>query len=66
MLVGGYLQRVFGFQITDARLWVQPNFDTNRLGQQPLVLELKYLRRFSGRLIAERSLKEMRRHGQIG
>jgi hypothetical protein len=46
-------------------LWAQPNFETTRIGQQPLALELKYLRGLKGRLIAERSLKEMRRHGPI-
>ena len=65
VLAGGYLLRFFGLQVYDARLWVQPNFDTSRIGQQPLVLELKYLRSLKGRLIAERSLKEMRRHGTI-
>jgi hypothetical protein len=65
VLAGGYLLRFFGLQVYDARLWVQPNFDPTRLGQQPLVLELKYLRGLKGRLIAERSLKEMRRHGNV-
>ncbi|MDC0994034.1 chalcone isomerase family protein [bacterium] len=45
---------------------MQPRFDPNRLGQQPLVLELEYLRGVKGQLIAERSLKEMSRHGPIG
>jgi len=65
VLAGGYLLRFFGLQVYDARLWVQPGFDAARLGQQPLVLELKYLRGLKGRLIAERSLKEMRRHGPV-
>ena len=65
VLAGGYLLRFFGLQVYDARLWIQPSFDATRLGQQPLVLELKYLRALKGRLIAERSLKEMRRHGPI-
>ena len=65
VLSGGYLLRFFGLQVYDARLWVQRDFDANRLGQQPLALELKYLRGLKGRLIAERSLKEMRRHGTV-
>ena len=65
VLAGGYLLRFFGLQVYDARLWAQPNFETTRIGQQPLALELKYLRGLKGRLIAERSLKEMRRHGPI-
>lgn len=65
VLSGGYLLRFIGLQVYDARLWVQPDFEANRLGQQPLVLELKYLRGLKGRLIAERSLKEMRRHGSV-
>ena len=65
VLAGGYLLRFLGMQIYDARLWVQPDFDPNRLGQQALVLELKYLRGLRGRLIAERSIKEMRRHASF-
>lgn len=64
-LAGGYLLRFLGLQIYDARLWVQPNFNPRRLGEQPLVLELKYLRGLKGRLIAERSIKEMRRHDSL-
>lgn len=65
VLAGGYLLRFLGMQVYDARLWVQPNFEPTLVGQQPLVLELKYLRNLRGRLIAERSLKEMRRHGPV-
>jgi Chalcone isomerase-like len=50
----------FGLQVYDARLWVLPGFDASRFDGHPFALELRYLRTLKGRLIAERSLKEMR------
>jgi Tfp pilus assembly protein PilV len=47
--------------VYDATLWVTPDFRADRFEQYPLALELTYLRSLSGRAIAERSLKEMRR-----
>lgn len=55
----------FGLQVYDARLWVGNGFEPARFEQQPFALELEYARSLDGRLIAERSLEEMRRLGRI-
>lgn len=55
----------FGLHVYDARLWVGPGFDAARFAEIPLALELIYARTLHGRLIAERSLEEMRRLGAI-
>jgi hypothetical protein len=65
-LTGSRLQgeatlRYFGLRVYHARLWTQPEFRPNQIGEQPLVLELEYLRDLKGRAIAERSLQEMQR-----
>jgi Chalcone isomerase-like len=52
---------VFGFNIYDAKLWAGENFSATSYNKEPFALELRYLRNFSGSMIAERSLKEMRR-----
>jgi hypothetical protein len=57
--------RFFGLSIYDARLWVAPGFRAAAYAQHTLALELTYLRSLSGKAIAERSLKEMRRAGTI-
>jgi hypothetical protein len=57
--------RFFGLDIYDARLWVSAGFRAAAYAQHPLALELTYLRSLSGRAIAERSLKEMRRIGTV-
>ena len=46
-----------------ARLWVGDGFDAAQFERHPLALELIYARSLSGRLIAERSLDEMKRSG---
>jgi Chalcone isomerase-like len=56
---------VFGFNIYDAKLWVEPDFVAANYGTESLALELRYLRNFTGTSIAERSLKEMRRLGEV-
>jgi hypothetical protein len=56
---------VFGFNIYDAKLWVEPDFSAANYSREGFALELKYLRQFSGSSIAERSLKEMRRLGSV-
>lgn len=55
----------FGLHVYDARLWVLEAFDAERFEHMPLALELEYARTLRGRLIAERSLDEMRRLGEI-
>lgn len=58
--------RVYGFSIYDAKLWVTEGFSVSNYANSSFALELHYLRNFSGEMIAERSLKEMRRIGQVG
>jgi hypothetical protein len=53
--------RVWGFEVYDASLWTAPGFVPAQAEGQLLALELRYLRDFAGKDIAERSLKEMRR-----
>lgn len=67
-LQGSGRLRFLGLRVYDARLWVagQPVADTpDGWDGLPLALELQYLRRLVGRQIAERSLEEMRRQGEI-
>lgn len=56
---------VYGFSIYDARLWAGESFAVSNYATEPFALELRYLRNFSGAMIAERSLKEMRRLGAV-
>jgi hypothetical protein len=56
---------VLGFNIYDARLWATENFSVSDFSKHGFALELQYLRNFSGKMIAERSLKEMRRLGTV-
>jgi hypothetical protein len=56
----------FGLHVYDARLWVREAFDAAEFERQAFALELEYGRALYGRLIAERSLDEMRRLGEIG
>lgn len=56
---------VYGFNIYDAKLWTAEDFSAANYAVQPFALELRYLRNFSGTMIAERSLKEMRRLGEV-
>lgn len=66
LLQGSGRLSFFGLQVYDARLWVSDGFDAARFEQQPFALELEYARTLYGRLIAERSLEEMKRAGRIG
>ena len=65
-LIGKGRLEVWGFQVYDARLWGLPGFKPVNLTSQPFALELAYLRDFSSKDIAERSLTEMRRSAAIG
>jgi Chalcone isomerase-like len=53
--------RVLGFEVYNARLWVAPDFISERFAQHDFALEIAYLRDFDRVDIAKRSLKEMRR-----
>lgn len=57
--------RFLGMQVYHARLWADADFTPEQLGEQPLTLELEYLRAFRGKAIAERSIVEMRRAGSF-
>lgn len=65
-LQGEATLRFIGLRVYHARLWTLPDFRSEKLGEQPLVLELDYLRDLKGSAIAERSLQEMRRVGSLG
>ncbi len=60
-LAGSGRLRFLGLHVYDARLWVRDAFAADRFEDAPLALELEYARNLVGRLIAERSLEEMRR-----
>jgi Chalcone isomerase-like len=64
-LQGEATLRYFGFRVYHARLWTLPDFRASQSAEQPLVLELEYLRNLQGSAIAERSLKEMQRGGRF-
>ena len=64
-LIGKGRLVVWGFQVYDARLWALPGFKSDNLPNQPFALELSYLRDFSSKDTAERSIKEMRRSASI-
>ncbi len=55
--------KVWGLEVYRARLWTHPDFQPQDPVAVPLALELEYLRKFTGRSIAERSIQEMRRIG---
>lgn len=55
----------FGLRVYDARLWTLATFRPQDYAQHAFALELHYLRRLDGAAIAERSLVEMRRVGEV-
>jgi hypothetical protein len=57
--------RFFGLRIYTATLFAERNFDPAFYAQTPLKLGIHYQRPLEGRLIAERSLLEMKRLGKI-
>lgn len=59
--VGGGLLRVFGFQVYNAYLWTPGGSSFDRA--KPYILDLHYLRTFSAKQLAERSIDEMRGQG---
>ena len=62
-LLGSGRLTFLGLHIYDARLWTADEFVADRFDRHPLALELQYGRTLYGRLIAERSLEEMKRQG---
>lgn len=57
--------RFFGLHVYDARLWAPAPVSADGWASTTLALELAYARTLYGRAIAERSLEEMRRQGEI-
>ena len=57
--------RFFGLRIYDARLWAGPQFEAANFGAYPLALELTYDRPFTGAAIAQRSIEEIERQGDL-
>lgn len=64
-LQGEGRMRFFGLQIYDIRLWAPRPVGADDWVQAPLALELAYARTLYGAAIADRSLEEMRRQGDI-
>jgi hypothetical protein len=58
--------RFFGLLVYDIRLWTsQPRIPDDDWARTPLALEIEYARALDGKLIAERSIEEMRRSGPL-
>ncbi len=57
--------RFFGLRIYDARLWASPRFEAANFGAHPLALELIYHRAFTSAAIAQRSIDEIERQGEL-
>jgi hypothetical protein len=57
--------RFLGLHVYDARLWAPEPVPADAWPGATLALELAYARTLQGRAIAERSLQEMRRQGEI-
>jgi hypothetical protein len=64
-LSGATRYTYWGFDIYQARLWVEPGFASQDPWRSRFALELQYLRDFKGRDIAQRSLQEMRKLGPL-
>jgi len=64
-LIGSGRLRYFGFSVYDASLWALPDFKVAQISQQRFALCLSYLRAFTARDIAQRSLQEIRRMHQV-
>lgn len=64
-LQGQGLLRFLGLRVYDARLWVTEGFKPEDYTLHPVALELEYARELVGKRIAERSLVEMRKVGEV-
>ena len=54
-----------GLNVYSAKLWVTDGFKPDDFFSHPVALELEYARALVGSLIAERSLTEMKRVGEV-
>lgn len=59
--VGGGLLRFFGFQIYNAWLWTPAGTSFDQ--RKPYALDIQYLRNFTAKELADRSVDEMRGQG---
>jgi hypothetical protein len=57
--------RFFGLRVYDVRLWAGEPASATTWPALPLALEIEHARELQGAAIAERSLTEMRRQGEI-
>lgn len=57
--------RFLGLRIYDARLWAGPQFEAAQFSIHPLALELSYRRAFTSAAIAQRSIDEIARQGDL-
>ena len=58
--IGGARFRYFGWSVYDASLWAGPGFNANGYASQRFALSLVYLRAFSGKESALRSMQHIR------
>lgn len=58
--------RFFGLHVYDIRLWATSALRDDNADRASAALEIEYARHLKGPLIAERSLAEMRRVGDVG
>lgn len=60
-LIGSGRLRYFGLSVYDASLWARPDFRATAFANQRFALSLAYLRAFTAKEIAQRTLQEIRR-----
>ncbi len=63
--IGSARLRVLGFQIYDARLWAEADFQAAAYDERRFALEISYLRSFDNNAVADRSMQEMRKLGKL-
>ena len=64
-LLGRGTMRYFGLLVYEARLWADSGFSPARYDSHAFALELQYARKLEGTAIAQRSIVEMQRVGNI-
>jgi len=64
-LLGRGTMRYFGLLVYEARLWAGADFSPVRYDGHAFALELEYARKLDGAAIAQRSIVEMRRAGNL-
>jgi hypothetical protein len=64
-LQGGGKLTFLGMRIYDAQLWVRDGFSADNYESRPIAIDLVYARTLYGKLIAERSLAEMKKIAEV-